>query len=159
MNMRLNEEMKKKIKAVIEYLEYKEAPFKYALSEFNFLIVECADVLEIDRKKLTILVQNKFFDKLGMAFVDRQKELFKEAGLPYTYCNLKVKKDKEKNPPNRDRVEPYSKFGKLFKARFGVKSKDATALYQACYQFYKNNGKYLWEDSSWNVICKKYGVE
>ena len=157
--MKINDDMKRKLKAVIEYLEYKEAPFKYHLSEFCFLIVECANVLEIDRKKLTILVQNKFFDKLGMEFVNKQKELFKEAGLPYTYCSVKVHKEKKKSPPNRDRVEPYSKFGKLFKARFGLKAKDATALYQACYQFYKNNNKLLWEDSSWDLIKVKYGVE
>lgn len=157
--MRLNEEMKKKIKAVIEYLEYKEAPFKYALSEFNFLIVECADVLEIDRKKLTILVQNKFFEKLGMAFVDRQKELFKQAGLPYTYCNIKVKKEKAKNPPKRDRVEPYSKFGKQFKERFGFGSKGNMTLYQACYSYYRQTGKLLWESDSWNTIKTKYDLE
>lgn len=157
MNMKINDDMKKKLKAVIEYLEYKEAPFQYPLSEFCFLIVECANVLEIDRKKLTILVQNKFFDKLGMAFVNRQKELFKEAGLPYTYCSVKVHKEKKKNgKPKRDNITPYSTFGKAFKARFGFGSKGNMTLYQACYSYYRQTGKLLWESDSWNTIKVKY---
>ena len=160
MNMRLNEEMKKKIKAVIEYLEYKEAPFKYALSEFNFLIVECADVLEIDRKKLTILVQNKFFEKLGMAFVDRQKELFKKAGLTYCFNQQKVKKSrKQSNTPKRENITPYSTFGKAFKERFGFGSKGNMTLYQACYSYYRQTGKYLWDSDSWSTIKTKYDLE
>ena len=160
MNMKINDDMKRKLKAVIEYLEYKEAPFQYALSEFCFLIVECANVLEIDRKKLTILVQNKFFDKLGMAFVNRQKELFKEAGLTYCYNQQKVKKEKaKKGTPKRDNITPYSPFGKAFKEKFGFGSKGNMTLYQASYSYYRQTGKYLWDAENWDVIKVKYGVE
>ena len=159
--MKINDEMKKKVKAAIEYLEYKEAPFRYPLSEFNFLIAEIANVLDIDRKKLTILVQNKLFDKLGMEFVNRQKELFREAGIPYTYCNIKVKKEKaKKGLPKRDNITPYSSFGKAFKERFGFGSKGNMTLYQACYSYYRQTGKLLWESDSWNTIKTKFdGVE
>lgn len=159
--MRMTEETKKKLKCAVEYLEYKEAPFKYALSEFNFLVCEIAEVLELDRKCVAQFVQHHFYDKLGMAFVDKQKELFKEAGLTYCFNQQKVKKEKARNKaPKRDRVEPYSTFGKLFKERFGYGSKGNMPLYQACYSYYRQTGKYLWESDSWSTIKTKFeGVE
>ena len=158
--MRMNEETKKKLKCAVEYLEYKEAPFKYALSEFNFLVCEIAEALELDRKSLATFVQNQLFIKLGLEFANKQKELFKEAGLTYCFNQQKIKKEKAKNKaPKRDRVEPYSRFGKDFKQRFGFGSKGNMQLYQASYSYYRQTGKYLWNADNWDVIKSKYGVE
>jgi len=158
--MRMNEDTKKKLMACVAYLEYRDVIFKEPLSQFNHLICECGEVLNIDRATIAQFVQHHFYDKLGLAFVDRQKELFKEAGLTYCFNQQKVKKEKAKNKaPKRDRVEPYSTFGKLFKERFGMKSTEAMTLYQACYSYYRQTGKYLWESVSWSTIRTKYGVE
>ena len=158
--MRMTEDTKKKLMAVVAYLEYRDVIFKEPLSQFNHLICECGEVLGIDRATIAQFVQHHFYDKLGMAFVDRQKELFKEAGLTYCFNQQKVKKEKAKNrTPKRDRVEPYSPFGKQFKARFGFGSKGNMTLYQACYSYYRQTGKLLWLSDSWNTIKTKYDLE
>jgi predicted transcriptional regulator len=156
----MNEDTKKKLMACVAYLEYRDVIFKEPLSQFNHLICECGEVLNIDRATIAQFVQHHFYDKLGMAFVDRQKELFKEAGLTYCFNQQKVKKEKARNKATkRDRVEPYSTFGKLFKERFGYGSKGNMPLYQACYSYYRQTGKYLWESDSWSTIRTKFGVE
>lgn len=159
--MRMTEDTKKKLMACVAYLEYLDVVFKEPLSQFNHLVCECGEVLGIDRATIAQFVQHHFYDKLGMAFVDRQKELFKEAGLTYCFNQQKVKKEKAKNKvvPKRDRVEPYSSFGRAFKAKFGFGSKGNMPLYQATYSYYRQTGKYLWDADNWDLIKSKYGVE
>lgn len=159
--MRMNEDTKKKLQAVVAYLEYRDVIFKEPLSQFNHLICECGEVLGIDRATIAQFVQHHFYDKLGMSFVDRQKELFKEAGLTYCFNQQKVKKErKQNNASKKDRVEPYSRFGKQFKERFGYGSKGNMQLYQACYSYFRQTGKLLWLSDSWNTIKIKFdGVE
>lgn len=159
--MRMNEDTKKKLMAVVSYLEYRDVIFKEPLSQFNHLICECGEVLGIDRATIAQFVQHHFYDKLGMSFVDRQKELFKEAGLTYCFNQQKVKKEhKQNNASKKDRVEPYSRFGKQFKERFGYGSKGNMQLYQACYSYFRQTGKLLWLSDSWNTIKIKFdGVE
>lgn len=156
----MTEDTKKKLLACVAYLEYRDVIFKEPLSQFNHLICECGEVLGIDRATIAQFVQHHFYDKLGMAFVNRQNELFKGAGLTYCFNQQKVKKERAKNKaPKRDRVEPYSTFGKQFKARFGFGSKGNMTLYQACYSYYRQTGKLLWESDSWNTIKTKYDLE
>lgn len=156
--MRMNEDTKKKLLAIVEYLEYLDVVFKEPLSPFNHLICECGEVLGIDRATIAQFVQHHFYDKLGMAFVDRQKKLFKEVGLTYCFNQQKLKKARKQS--NRDRVEPYSKFGKQFKERFGYGSKGNMQLYQAAYSYYRQTGKLLWESDSWDTIKTRFdGVE
>ena len=158
--MKLTEDTKKKLMACVAYLEYLDVVFKEPLSQFNHLICECGEVLGIDRATIAQFVQHHFYEKLGMDFVDKQNQLFKEAGLTYCFNQQKVKKEKAKNKvAKRERVEPYSPFGKAFKARFGFGSKGNMTLYQATYSYWRQTGKYLWDADNWSVICKKYGVE
>lgn len=156
----MNEETKKKLLACVAYLEYREVIFKEPLSQFNHLICECGEVLGIDRATIAQFVQNHLYNKLGMSFVDKQKELFKEAGLTYSFNQQKIKKERAKrNGTKRDRVEPYSQFGKQFKERFGFGSKGNMPLYQSCYAYYRQTGKYLWDANSWNEIKTKFNLE
>lgn len=159
--MRMSEDTKKKLMACVAYLEYLDVVFKEPLSQFNHLICECGEVLGIDRATIAQFVQHHFYEKLGMAFVDKQNQLFKEAGLTYCFNQQKVKKEKAKNKvAKRSMVEPYSSFGKQFKERFGFGSKGNMPLYQACYSYYRQTGKLLWDSDSWNTIKTKFdGVE
>ena len=159
--MKLSEDTKKKLLACVAYLEYRDVVFKEPLSQFNHLVCECGEVLGIDRATIAQFVQHHFYDKLGMAFVDKQQQLFKEAGLTYCYNQQKVKKEKaKKGTPKRDNITPYSPFGRAFKARFGFGSKGNMTLYQASYSYWRQTGKLLWESDSWNTIKNKFdGVE
>lgn len=158
--MRVKSENKRLLDACVEYVKYRGIVFSQALSEFNAVIAEMGEVIHLERRLIATYLQNKLYEELGLAFANRQKELFKEAGLTYGFNQQKVKKEKAKNKtPKRDRVEPYSSFGKAFKAQFGFGSKGNMQLYHSCYTYYRQTGKYLWESDSWNTIKTKFDLE
>lgn len=145
-----------KLKSIIDYIEYAGLTFVEPFSLISATVVESSYITGMPKETILKHINKTFKTKYGEKYIKAQM-IAKEIAYGNNPDEERIMALNLDQPKERKVREPSSEFGKAYKERTGLISKDNRPLYIASREYYIKHKEYPWlNEKRWKKLCSKY---
>ena len=142
------------LKSIIDYLEYANLVFVEPFSLISATVVESSFITGIPKETILRHINKVFKEKYGEKYIKAQAIAHKIAMGGNPNADNIMANDEQTKVRGKG---VCSEFGRAYKERTGLISKDNRPLYMACRTYYDYHKDYPWNNKDkWKKICSKY---